>query len=195
MKPIIVVLSICILARSGIAVHIIWDNTVDFEEIYDDPLDLISRMDEIRIPNQALIYPGIVYSQRSLNQPQNVSGTLWCGAGNISTGLNDFGKFRDTDKCCRNHDLCPNVIQAYQTKYNLTNPTFFTRFCSFYIAPFTSRFFRLICKCDEEFRECLKTVNKFPAKSVGFLYFTVLGQKCFKKDYPIAGCEKFSYFP
>jgi hypothetical protein len=57
----------------------------------------------------------------------NFQGTKWCGAGNIADDENDFGEFRDTDKCCRNHDLCPDIIEGHQTKYNLTNPSFFTR--------------------------------------------------------------------
>ncbi|CAH1113233.1 unnamed protein product [Psylliodes chrysocephalus] len=107
-------------------------------------------------------------------------GTKWCGAGNIAENDDDFGTERDTDKCCRNHDYCPDVIDGYQTKYNLTNPNFFTR---------------LHCNCDEEFRTCLKSVNTKTSKQVGQLYFTALGTQCYREEFPITGCLKYTYFP
>ncbi|KAJ8964745.1 hypothetical protein NQ314_004676 [Rhamnusium bicolor] len=89
-------------------VQIVWDNSVDFDF---NNFDTSIRSEEVRIPNRFFIYPG----------------TKWCGAGNIAANNTDFGTHRDTDKCCRNHDLCPDIIEGYQTKYNLTNPSFYTR--------------------------------------------------------------------
>lgn len=57
----IIILSFGIILKCTDAVHVIWDNTIDFEGVDQDPLDLMGRMDEIRIPNRALIYPGIIF--------------------------------------------------------------------------------------------------------------------------------------
>lgn len=31
------------------------------------------------------------------------------------------------DSCCRTHDLCPVKIRAYETKYNITNDSLYTK--------------------------------------------------------------------
>lgn len=54
-------------------------------------------------------------------------GTKWCGAGNIAESPDDLGTYADTDKCCRAHDHCDEVIPGHETKYNLTNPSFYSR--------------------------------------------------------------------
>ncbi|KAJ8910827.1 hypothetical protein NQ315_015562 [Exocentrus adspersus] len=150
-----------LILNSALGVQIIWDNSVDFD--FND-FDALSRNEEVQMPNRFFIYPG----------------TKWCGAGNIAENDNDFGTHRDTDKCCRNHDFCPDIIEGYQTKYNLTNPSFYTR---------------LNCDCDQQFYQCLKTVSTAVSSQVGHLYFTVLGTECYKDEYPINGCEKYTYFP
>lgn len=58
---------------------------------------------------------------------KSFSGTKWCGVGNIASNDSDFGEQRDTDKCCRNHDFCPDIIEAHQVNHGLENPTFYTR--------------------------------------------------------------------
>ncbi|VEN37455.1 unnamed protein product [Callosobruchus maculatus] len=80
----------------------------------------------------------------------------------------------------KNHDFCPEIIEGYQTKYNLTNPSFYTR---------------LHCSCDQAFYECLKTVNSRTSNQIGTIYFTALGTKCYKEEYPVTGCSKYTYFP
>ncbi|CAH1366566.1 hypothetical protein MTP99_007880 [Tenebrio molitor] len=158
----LLVISVFVFVQRDVEpVRIIWDNSVDFDSIEDEDF---SRSDQVRMPNWFFIYPG----------------TKWCGAGNIADDENDFGEFRDTDKCCRNHDLCPDIIEGHQTKYNLTNPSFFTR---------------LNCDCDEEFHKCLKSVNSRVSTQIGQIYFTALGTQCYRKDYPIASCKKYSYLP
>ncbi|CAH0547823.1 unnamed protein product [Brassicogethes aeneus] len=107
-------------------------------------------------------------------------GTKWCGVGNIAEGDDDYGVHRQTDKCCRNHDLCPDIIEAYQSKYNLTNPYFYSK---------------LNCACDKEFYKCLKSINTNSATQVGHLYFTVLGTQCYANTYPVKECRKYTYFP
>lgn len=54
--------------------------------------------------------------------------TLWCGIGNIASGPNQLGRLKSTDACCRTHDMCPDVIEAYKKKHGLTNPAFYSRF-------------------------------------------------------------------
>nr|XP_023020358.1 phospholipase A2-like [Leptinotarsa decemlineata] len=139
-------------------VKIIWDKSADF-----DIIGLDARSEEVNLPNQLLIYPG----------------TKWCGAGNIADNESDFGIHRNTDKCCRNHDLCPDIIEGFQTDHNLINPSFYTR---------------LHCDCDKEFYKCLKSVNTKTSREVGHIYFTILGTQCFKKEYPVVSCNKYSYF-
>ncbi|CAH1968866.1 unnamed protein product [Acanthoscelides obtectus] len=163
MKHIIpaVILALSFFFGKNNAFKVIWDNDaiVDLNEILNH-----TRSAEVRMPNWYFIYPG----------------TKWCGAGNIAENEDDFGVYRDTDKCCRNHDFCPEIIEGYQTKYNLTNPSFYTR---------------LHCNCDQAFYECLKTVNTRTSNQIGTLYFTGLGTKCYKEEHPITGCKKHTYFP
>ncbi|CAH2052359.1 unnamed protein product, partial [Iphiclides podalirius] len=102
-------------------------------------------------------------------------GTKWCGAGNIADGYDDLGPDSETDKCCRQHDYCPDIIPAGETKYNLTNESFFTR---------------LHCSCDNTFRDCLRNVNNPTSLKIGVTYFNALGSKCYRRDYPIADCAK-----
>ncbi|KAF2904633.1 hypothetical protein ILUMI_01539 [Ignelater luminosus] len=137
------------------SIKITWENDVSFNT---------NETDFERMPNWLLIFPG----------------TKWCGAGNISNNDNDLGEFSDTDKCCRTHDFCDDFIEGYQTKHNLTNPSFYTR---------------LNCKCDKEFYKCLKSVNSKPSMQIGHIYFTALGTQCFKKEYPVVKCINFTYLP
>ncbi|VVC97865.1 unnamed protein product, partial [Leptidea sinapis] len=100
-------------------------------------------------------------------------GTKWCGTGDTASGYDDLGKEVEADKCCRDHDFCPDVITAGETKYNLTNTAYYSR---------------LACSCDEKFLKCLEAANTKSSNSIGNVYFNVLGTKCYKKDYPITGC-------
>lgn len=53
-------------------------------------------------------------------------------------------------------------------------------------------FFRLNCKCDQEFHDCLKTVNNYNSNMIGLIYFNVLFYgRCFKSDYPIIKCKNY----
>lgn len=55
------------------------------------------------------------------------SGTKWCGTGDIATTYHDLGSDKDSDKCCRTHDLCPVKIRAFKQRYNLTNNSLYTK--------------------------------------------------------------------
>ncbi|CAK1541740.1 unnamed protein product [Leptosia nina] len=102
-------------------------------------------------------------------------GTKWCGSGSNAKDYDDLGKEVETDKCCREHDNCPDYIAAGQTKHNLTN---------------TASYTRLSCKCDDDFLQCLHHANTTTSANVGSIYFEYLGTQCYKKDKPITGCEK-----
>nr|CAD7398706.1 unnamed protein product [Timema cristinae] len=71
----------------------------------------------------------ITYEERVLYHRAyfKFNGTRWCGAGNVARNNKDIGLFTDTDNCCKNHDSCDDIILAGQTKYELTNPSLFTR--------------------------------------------------------------------
>lgn len=47
-------------------------------------------------------------------------GTKWCGPGNNADNDDDLGRFKETDKCCRAHDLCDG-IEAGASKHGLKN--------------------------------------------------------------------------
>ncbi|XP_011564355.3 phospholipase A2 isoform X1 [Plutella xylostella] len=104
-------------------------------------------------------------------------GTKWCGPGNSADGFEDLGSERETDACCREHDHCPDSMEAGEKKHNLTNTAYYTR---------------LHCDCDERFQRCLHSANTTSAGQVGSVYFNVIGTKCYRYDYPIVRCAKKS---
>lgn len=92
-------------------------------------------------------------------------GTKWCGPGNIANGYNDLGYKTDEDRCCREHDHCPNQLEPGQCRQGICN-----------MSPFT----RSHCDCDNAFRRCLHDVNSEVANTIGTLYFNVVQVTCFK---------------
>lgn len=50
-----------------------------------------------------------------------VQGTKWCGRGRKASDYDDLGEANETDACCREHDLCPEYIGPFQTKYQYYN--------------------------------------------------------------------------
>ncbi|XP_004929036.2 phospholipase A2 isoform X2 [Bombyx mori] len=103
-------------------------------------------------------------------------GTKWCGKGDIAKNYEDLGSARETDMCCREHDHCTDLILAGETKHGLTNDAFYTR---------------LNCKCDEAFRLCLNKANTKTSRRIGKIYFNALGTKCYRRDYPVVGCNTY----
>ena len=72
--------------------------------------------DEVKVPSR---------SRRAV--PIMWPGTTWCGVGNVSRdNAETEGMHVDTDKCCRQHDMCNYTIEAFRTKYNLLNFRFHT---------------------------------------------------------------------
>lgn len=56
-----------------------------------------------------------------------MTGTKWCGAGNISESYEDLGPEVETDRCCREHDYCPDSIEGFGSKHGLDNNSPFTK--------------------------------------------------------------------
>ena len=52
----------------------------------------------------------------------------------MADNYDDLGDEVEADMCCREHDHCPDLIAGGDTKYNLTNTAFYTRY--FYILVF-----------------------------------------------------------
>ncbi|XP_076034004.1 phospholipase A2-like [Oratosquilla oratoria] len=102
-----------------------------------------------------------------------VPGTKWCGDGDSAADYDDLGTSVELDKCCREHDLCPDFMYAGETKHNLTNNGLFTR---------------SHCSCDEKLASCFHQVNSLMSNSIGNVFFTVWHMKCYKEDYPIVKC-------
>ncbi|KAL3275402.1 hypothetical protein HHI36_020166 [Cryptolaemus montrouzieri] len=80
------------------------------------------------------IYRGIKAATHIGDIVQGIAvGTRWCGNGNISRNDNDVGEFKETDECCRAHDMCASNIAARRREMNLKlqNDGTFTRFSIF----------------------------------------------------------------
>ncbi|GFS99387.1 phospholipase A(2), partial [Nephila pilipes] len=103
-------------------------------------------------------------------------GTKWCGPGDVAEHLNDLGYFEDVDRCCRDHDICDDIIESGRTKYNLTNDT-----------PFTV----LSCNCDYDFYDCLSRIDTITSNTMGHTYFNVLQKYCYALDHP-KKCKTYS---
>lgn len=52
-----------------------------------------------------------------------VPGTKWCGPGNTAANYDDLGRERETDKCCREHDHCDDIMEAHSSIHGLPNNT------------------------------------------------------------------------
>lgn len=67
------------------------------------------------------------------------------------------------DRCCRDHDICPVKIRAYQSRYNLTNNSIYTK---------------SHCICDDLLFDCLKKTNTSTAQLMGTIYFNLVQVPC-----------------
>ncbi|KAG8177245.1 hypothetical protein JTE90_028700 [Oedothorax gibbosus] len=107
-------------------------------------------------------------------------GTKWCGPGDRAKNDDDLGYHEDTDRCCRAHDKCDDLMAGGETKNNLTNKS-----------PFTA----LSCKCDNHFYECLSRISSLTSNTVGNAYFNVLRRPCYEENYPFSKkCKKYRTF-
>ncbi|KRT82042.1 hypothetical protein AMK59_4343 [Oryctes borbonicus] len=158
MNALILVVLVWVAERSAGNVISRLDARLTENEIYYGQNDIFSDIDNIDWSNVDTARIMVIFP-----------GTNWCGTGNISANNDDLGIFEETDKCCREHDFCDDVIAAQETKYNLTNTAFYSR---------------LNCRCDEKFKSCLKEVGSIVSGKVGEIYFNLLNTQCFRKDYP-----------
>ncbi|XP_054727643.1 uncharacterized protein LOC129237166 [Anastrepha obliqua] len=92
-----------------------------------------------------------------------IPGTKWCGTGDIAETYSDLGTEMDMDRCCRQHDLCPVKIRAYQNKYELMNDSLYTK---------------SHCICDDMLYSCLKNANTPAAQLMGSIYFNLVQVPC-----------------
>lgn len=104
------------------------------------PVEKLRTIKTIRISGHemaALIdYCVLQESKKSFNVVQDVAtnqmagaivpGTKWCGRGNIASNPEDLGIFSHLDKCCLDHDNCPDIIKSKETRYGLRNSADFT---------------------------------------------------------------------
>ncbi|XP_055913000.1 phospholipase A2 hemilipin [Eupeodes corollae] len=92
-----------------------------------------------------------------------IPGTKWCGTGDIAETYSDLGTESTMDRCCRAHDLCPVKIRAYQTRYDLTNESLYTK---------------SHCTCDDKLFSCLKETNTTASQLMGSVYFNLVQVPC-----------------
>ncbi|XP_059573273.1 protein PROCA1 isoform X2 [Alligator mississippiensis] len=112
-------------------------------------------------------------------------GTLWCGAGSNADTYEQLGEHRDTDRCCREHDHCPQVIRPFSTRHGYRNLRWHT----------VSH-----CDCDRRLERCLRQVNSSAARAVGQAFFNVLRVPCFElaqreqcvEPYLYVWCRRYS---
>ncbi|XP_025076198.1 phospholipase A2-like [Pomacea canaliculata] len=107
-------------------------------------------------------------------------GTLWCGDGDNANGdTTKLGEYRQTDSCCRAHDLCTPYIAKFTNdpETGLYNPGLYTR---------------LHCRCDNEFRDCLRRSRDHLADTIGNLYFNVFTSICFDQ---VSRCPDNGFSP
>lgn len=101
-------------------------------------------------------------------------GTKWCGPGGAN-GYEDLGSLTEVDKCCRAHDHCDHIEKSNE-KYGLRNSRSITV---------------LHCRCDKEFRDCLRRIGSGWADTVGRMYFYYQSH-CYKSEHPIVACKRYS---
>jgi hypothetical protein len=86
--------------------------------------------------NIHFIYPGNLKSKISkviltiffFETVTLVTGTKWCGPGNIANSYDDLGTRVATDMCCRDHDNCDDSLNPGSCKNGLCNNSVFTKY-------------------------------------------------------------------
>ncbi|KAH8371710.1 hypothetical protein KR093_008580 [Drosophila rubida] len=105
-----------------------------------------------------------------------VPGTKWCGPGNTADNFEDLGHERDTDKCCRAHDHCEEIIEPHDSLHGL---------------PINTDWFPILkCSCEQQFINCLQAVNTMTSNTLGRIYYGTRKQ-CFALGYPTTGCKQY----
>lgn len=94
-----------------------------------------------------------------------VSGTKWCGDGNVAHNCEDLGSENETDSCCRKHDYCPYTFSKNAPSYNGYS---------------LNKFYTMShCECDQIFHDCLHEKPYKEGSNYMWSSFTSLGVKCF----------------
>ncbi|XP_034102819.1 uncharacterized protein LOC132795358 [Drosophila nasuta] len=118
-----------------------------------------ANQDGVSLKLAANIFPRSPFSLLSGIIP----GTKWCGTGDIAETYSDLGSEMAMDRCCRQHDLCPVKIRAYQNKYELMNDSLYTK---------------SHCICDDMLFSCLKMTNTSASQLMGSIYFNLVQVPC-----------------
>lgn len=105
-------------------------------------------------------------------------GTKWCGPGNIASNFSDVGRYEAEDQCCREHDLCPNILLPGECRRGLCNRGAFTR---------------SHCDCDARFRRCLQNLNTETANTLGAIFFNVVQVTCFGERRPCSVWQRVGF--
>ncbi|XP_037823297.1 LOW QUALITY PROTEIN: acidic phospholipase A2 PA4 [Lucilia sericata] len=105
-------------------------------------------------------------------------GTKWCGPGTAATDYNDLGYHADEDRCCREHDNCPNVLNVGECRRGLCN---------------TGTFTRSHCDCDARLRRCLQSLNTETANTLGAIFYNVVQVTCFQERSPCSARQRAGY--
>ncbi|EDV95354.1 GH17900 [Drosophila grimshawi] len=107
-------------------------------------------------------------------------GTKWCGPGTAASSYDDLGPHVREDRCCREHDMCPDVLNVGDCRRGLCNRGTFTR---------------SHCDCDARFRRCLQAANTETANTLGAIFYNVVQVTCFQERSPCSAHQRFEdYF-
>ncbi|EDW00117.1 GH12690 [Drosophila grimshawi] len=124
-----------------------------------DAADSMANQNGVSLKLAGNIFPRSPFSLLSGIIP----GTKWCGTGDIAETYRDLGSEMAMDRCCRQHDLCPVKIRAYQQKYELMNDSLYTK---------------SHCICDDMLFSCLKMTNTSASQLMGSIYFNLVQVPC-----------------
>ncbi|XP_017074823.1 acidic phospholipase A2 PA4 isoform X2 [Drosophila eugracilis] len=105
-------------------------------------------------------------------------GTKWCGPGTAATSYDDLGAHSREDRCCREHDMCPDVLNVGECRRGLCNRGTFTR---------------SHCDCDARFRRCLQAANTETANTLGAIFYNVVQVTCFQERSPCSAHQRAGY--
>ncbi|XP_017850919.1 acidic phospholipase A2 PA4 [Drosophila busckii] len=105
-------------------------------------------------------------------------GTKWCGPGTAASSYEDLGAHAREDRCCREHDMCPDVLNVGDCRRGLCNRGTFTR---------------SHCDCDARFRRCLQAANTETANTLGAIFYNVVQVTCFQERSPCSAHQRAGY--
>lgn len=152
----------------------------DFNKLIDVLSDLRPSSNQSKLTLSDL-RRAIIKNRRSGRSGRGIFRN-YCGPGN-DEAMSPNVLFPEVDSCCRDHDYCSDWISAstsvseYQKKYPGL-PSKHLWFSS------------LLCDCDVDFYNCLKTTNTWLGEVMLGIY-AVAQTSCFKYDYKYEKCSKY----